>query len=75
MDSLLQIFGLEAKDLRHPKARNIEKYSDIKPGDHVAVLRKASCAYWHHGICIGDETMIDFSGDDKTQAVIAERSF
>ena len=75
IDTLLKIFELEAKDLRHPRARTIEKYSDIKPGDHVAVLRRASSVYWHHGICIGDENMIDFGGDDKTQAIIDKRSF
>jgi hypothetical protein len=75
MNSLLNIFELEAKDLRHPKARSIEKYSEIKPGDHVAVLRRGASVYWHHGICIGHENMIDFSGDDKTQAIIDKRSF
>ena len=39
------------------------------------MLRWASPGYWHHGICIGDEIMIDFSGEDKTQAIIDKRSF
>ena len=70
-NSLLKIWGLEPKDLRHPNARPVEKYDEIQPGDHVAVVRRDSTV-WHHAIYCGNNEWIEFNGPDKELATIAK---
>ena len=76
--------------LDHPYAKPyvsaFEMYENIVEGDHIMV--RATCGYWHHGIYVGKQPMVnrdghnvslhavvDFWGEDKEHARISLRPY
>ena len=46
------------------------------PGDHIKVFRIGPTPYWHHGIYLGDNSVIHFTGEnaEKSEASIKKTS-